>query len=169
MRAYVLRLVGLAVAWWAKIDRGSEELAEDARDFEWGRVGVRWSPLGTSFARGVAVLLEEMDNDDDENIWLSEVNAEGFEERLPRWVEGTIVCVDALDNEDDEDEHDGAGDPDRGEIEVEVGSGTALKGWRAVIAWVYRELRDVLRYYFFFLKKKKSTKYSTKWDRKSVV
>ena len=34
MRAYVLRLVGLAVAWWAKINWGSEELAKDARDFE---------------------------------------------------------------------------------------------------------------------------------------
>ena len=31
----MLRLAGLAVAWWAKIDRGSEELVKDARrDFE---------------------------------------------------------------------------------------------------------------------------------------
>ena len=35
-----------------------------------------------------------------------------------------------------------------GDIEVEVGSGTALNGWRAVIAWVYRRLRYYLRYYF---------------------
>ena len=34
--------------------------------------------------RGVAVLLEEMDNNhDDENVWLSEINAEGSEELFP--------------------------------------------------------------------------------------
>ena len=36
--------------------------------------------------------------------------------------------MNVLDNEDDEDEYDGASEPDRGEIEVEVGSGTALNG-----------------------------------------
>ena len=60
-----------------------------------------------------------------------------------------------LDNEDDENEHDGAGEPDRGKIEVEIGSGTwVMSGHR-----YHRELRDVLRYYLF---KKKSAKYSTK-------
>ena len=71
IKSYVLRLAGLAAAvWWAKLDRGSEELAEDnVRDFDWGRVG-RWSPLGTKLIRracGVAVLLDEIDVDDDEN------------------------------------------------------------------------------------------------------
>ena len=98
----------------------------------------------------MAVLLDEIDDDDDENVWLSEapIKAEESEGRLPRWVEGTTVCVDVLDredDEDDEDEQDGAGEPDRGEIEV--GNGTVFNGWRATIAWVYRELRDVLRYY----------------------
>lgn len=51
---------------------------------------------------------------------------EGSEERLLRCVEGTTVCVDVLDREDDEDEQDGAGEQDRGE--VEVGNGTALNG-----------------------------------------
>jgi len=68
----VLRLAGLAAVWWAKLDRGSDELAEDnVRDFDCGRVVGRWSPLGTKFircARGVAVLLDEMDDDDDENV-----------------------------------------------------------------------------------------------------
>jgi hypothetical protein len=62
-------LAGLAAVWWAKLDRGSEELAED-NDFEWDRVD-RWSPLGTILircARGVAVLLDEIDDDDDENV-----------------------------------------------------------------------------------------------------
>lgn len=48
---------------------------------------------------------------------------------MPRWVEGTTVCVDVLDredDEDDEDEQDGAGEPDRGEIEV--GNGTVFNG-----------------------------------------
>lgn len=65
----MLRLAGLAAAWWAKLDRGSEELAEDnVRDFEWARVGRWWSPLGAKLiqcARGVAVLLDEIDDDDD--------------------------------------------------------------------------------------------------------
>ena len=39
-----------------------------------------------------------------------------------------------LDREDDEDEHDGAGEEDRRDVEVEVGSSTALNGWRATIA-----------------------------------
>lgn len=67
----MLRLAGLAAVWWAKLDRGSEELAEDnVRDFEWGRGG-RWSPLGTKLircARGVAVLLDEIEDEDDENL-----------------------------------------------------------------------------------------------------
>jgi len=69
-----LRLAGLAAAvWWARLDRGSEELAEDnVRDFDWDRVGrCGWSPLGTRLircARGVAVLLDEIDDDDDENV-----------------------------------------------------------------------------------------------------
>lgn len=67
----MLRLAGLAADWWAKLDRGSEELAEDNdRDFEWGRIGW-WSPLGTTLircTRGVAVLLDEIDDDDDENF-----------------------------------------------------------------------------------------------------
>ena len=63
MRAYVLRLAGLAVAWWAKIDQGSEELAKDARGFE------SWC---SCFIKR------------DENVWLSEVNVEGPEKRLPR-------------------------------------------------------------------------------------
>ena len=36
----------------------------------------------------------------------------------------TTVCVGVLDNEGDE--HDGAGEPDHREIDVEVCSGTAL-------------------------------------------
>ena len=40
--------------------------------------------LAVILNRGVTVLLEEMDNDDDENVWLSEVNAEGCEEQFPR-------------------------------------------------------------------------------------
>jgi hypothetical protein len=36
------------------------------------------------------------------------------------------VCVDVLDSEDDEDEQDGTGEQDRGE--VEVGNGTASNG-----------------------------------------
>ena len=37
-----------------------------------------------SEARGTAVLLEEIDEDDDENDWLSEVKGKGSSERLPR-------------------------------------------------------------------------------------
>lgn len=70
-------------------------------------------------------MLEEIDDDDDENVWLSDVGVGESDERLPRCVEGTTVCVDALDREDDDDddEQDGAGKQDRG-----VGSGTALNG-----------------------------------------
>jgi hypothetical protein len=98
----------------------------------------RWSPLGTKLVwstRGVAVLLEEID-DNDENVWLSEVGVEESDERLPRCVEGTTVCVNALDREDhdDHDEQDGAGEQDRGDDEVEVGSGTILNGCRVSTA-----------------------------------
>jgi len=67
-------------------------------------------------------------DEDDENVWLSEVKVEGSDERLPRCVEGTTVCVDVLDREDDDDEQDGAGEQDRGGGEVEFGSGTVLNG-----------------------------------------
>lgn len=83
--------------------------------------------------RGVAVLLEEID-DDDENVWLSEVKAEASDKRLLQCVEGTTVCVDVLDREDeededeDDDEQDEAGEQDRGDSGVEVGSGTVLNG-----------------------------------------
>jgi hypothetical protein len=36
--------------------------------------------------------------------------------------------VDVLDREDEEEEHDGAGEQGRGDVGVEVGSGTALNG-----------------------------------------
>ena len=71
----------------------------------------QWSPLGIRSVRsahGVAVLLEEID-EDDEIVWLSEVKVEGSDERLPRCVEGTTVCVDVSDREEDSDEQDGVG------------------------------------------------------------
>ena len=39
--------------------------------------------LAVILNRGVAVLFEEMGDDDDENVWLSEINAEGSEELFP--------------------------------------------------------------------------------------
>ena len=58
-----------------RINQGSEELAKDARrDFEsWCNCFIR--------------------RDDDENVWLSKVNAEGCEEQFPRWVEGTMCWI----------------------------------------------------------------------------
>jgi hypothetical protein len=78
----------------------------------------------------VAVLLEDIEDDDDENVWLSEVKVEKSDERLPRCVKGTTVWVDVVDKEDDDDddddEQDGAGEQDRGDVEVD--SGTVLNG-----------------------------------------
>ena len=76
----------------------------------------------------MAVLLEDIEDDEEEKVWLSEVKVEKSDERLPRCVEGTTVWVDVVDKEDDDDddEQDGAGEQDRGDVEVV--SGTVLNG-----------------------------------------
>ena len=52
------------------------------------------------------VSLDEMDAEDEE-VWWAHVRAEGeVEERLPRGVVGTTVCVDVVEREDEEDEED---------------------------------------------------------------
>lgn len=112
-------MLGLNEGWVTRVvgcpcrDRESDsnaELVEDCvRDFERTSLGgasdeLNWACL----PRGVAV-----DDDDAEEdgilAWLVFRDGEA-DDRLPFTVEGTTVCVDVVDNEDDDEDEEGAGE-----------------------------------------------------------
>lgn len=63
----------------------------------------------------------------------------------PRELEGTTVCVDVVDRDDDEDEEDGAGEYDLGETGVGSTLATGVVfGRRDAIVCVYRAFNELL-------------------------